>query len=110
MHNDGLESLSQYRRDEAYKKVTPGRRLEGDPPAQDPIPILESAQVACDPAVVGAQSAELSLRFMSPVKVWAGGSLRVQIPESARVLEGQSISCKLRGFIDASTLCSTEGP
>lgn len=86
--NGGQESLSEYRHDAVHTSVTPARRLEDDPPEQDEIPILESAQVACEPAVVGAQSADLSIRFMSPVKVWAGGSLRVQIPESASVLEG----------------------
>ena len=73
------------------------------------IPLLESTQVSCEPSTVGAQSADLSIIFMTPVKVWAGGLLKVEIPEQAKVAEGDDISCKLRGFVDTSTLCATEG-
>ena len=52
-------------------RVTRARVLE------DEVPILESTRVSVKPSTVGAQSADLSFIFMSPVRVFAGGEVIV---------------------------------
>jgi hypothetical protein len=67
--------------------------------------------VISDPAVVGAQSATLTLSFRLPENIPPGGTIKVTVPPSeAKFDQGDEVPCQIKGAIDIIQTCATNGP
>ena len=59
--------------------------------------LLNSARVSQEPGLVGAQSADLTLMFVSPEVIPAGSTISVTVPPQASFEVSDSVPCQLQG-------------
>ena len=71
--------------------------------------VLNSERVEQRPNTVGAQSADLTIQFVTPVDIPYGSKILITVPNQARLEQAATIPCQIRGIYDFSGFCATSG-